>query len=108
MLASFPGASAPGYCLPPLSGLNQFLHDPGKLICFDNQSINGMHCVMSSETDQVPPQEPKKSNDPVPADPTATSAGASGDYGAEQIEALKGLEGIRMRPAMYIGGTDGR
>src|SRR5262245_7710357 len=33
---------------------------------------------------------------------------ASDEYGAEQIEALKGLEGIRMRPAMYIGGTDAR
>ncbi|MGQ0633077.1 MAG: DNA gyrase subunit B [Planctomycetaceae bacterium] len=30
------------------------------------------------------------------------------EYGAEQIEALKGLEGIRIRPAMYIGGTDSR
>ncbi|HBH50707.1 MAG TPA: DNA gyrase subunit B [Planctomycetaceae bacterium] len=30
------------------------------------------------------------------------------DYGADQIRALKGLEGIRMRPAMYIGGTDAR
>ncbi|MCY2968624.1 MAG: DNA gyrase subunit B [Planctomycetota bacterium] len=30
------------------------------------------------------------------------------EYGADQIKALKGLEGIRMRPAMYIGGTDAR
>ncbi len=31
------------------------------------------------------------------------------DYGAEQIKALKGIEGIRTRPAMYIGdaGTNG-
>lgn len=41
---------------------------------------------------------------PVPAEPPA----ADDAYGAEQIEALKGLEGIRMRPAMYIGGTDTR
>jgi DNA gyrase subunit B len=39
---------------------------------------------------------------PVPAAPTGA------DYGADQIRALKGLEGIRMRPAMYIGGTDAR
>ena len=30
----------------------------------------------------------------------------SEEYGAEQIQALEGIEGIRLRPAMYIGGTD--
>lgn len=28
------------------------------------------------------------------------------DYGSGQIRALEGIEGIRLRPAMYIGGTD--
>jgi len=28
------------------------------------------------------------------------------DYGADQIQHLEGIEGIRHRPAMYIGGTD--
>jgi DNA gyrase subunit B len=28
------------------------------------------------------------------------------DYGADKIQHLKGIEGIRHRPAMYIGGTD--
>jgi DNA gyrase subunit B len=37
-----------------------------------------------------------------------TNGDPAQEYGADQIRALKGLEGIRMRPAMYIGGTDGR
>jgi DNA gyrase subunit B len=30
----------------------------------------------------------------------------TGEYGADNITALEGLEAVRKRPAMYIGGTD--
>ena len=42
--------------------------------------------------------EPNSSDTP-PAENGST-------YSEDQIKALKGIEGIRMRPAMYIGGTN--
>ena len=54
-----------------------------------------------------PPAAPlAESHEPRP-DPAVT-LGKAGGYSAKDIEVLEGLEPVRKRPGMYIGGTDER
>ncbi|MFK7902365.1 MAG: DNA topoisomerase IV subunit B [Nitratireductor sp.] len=55
----------------------------------------------------APSKAAPKSAGKAPAKKAAPSkAGAEDDYGADAIDVLEGLEPVRMRPGMYIGGTD--
>src|ERR1041385_8336642 len=49
---------------------------------------------------------PEKPQQKAAARTSRASAGRDSDYTAKHIEVLEGLEPVRRRPGMYIGGTD--
>ena len=68
-----------------------------------------MNDLFGPGSDKTPAKKPAKASviaPPAPARAAKPGIPDSADYSAKDIEVLEGLEPVRRRPGMYVGGTD--